>query len=268
MNRFIYKIGIIFCIIVCTSCEDIFKYSPYELKVKAEDLNQTINNVGLLELSETEKSDSFTFIAITDSHYDYYELEKAISKINSLNNIDFVVHLGDFADHGWLEEYEIYSKYIRDLNIPVFTCIGNHDYLSNGGEIYKQMFGPNNYTIQYKNRLLIFFDATLWESNKPPDMNWFSTHVSENDKPKIIFSHIPAGSDQFSMEDNEIYRQSVQEGNVILSMHGHFHHFETGKLFDTDVDYIVVEALKNRKLYKIKVLEDNSYSLELIPFKL
>ena len=63
---------------------------------------------------------------------------------------------------------------MKNLNKPYLTVIGNHDYLSNGEVIYKQMFGDYNYSFEFNKNKFILFDDIIIESNNNPDFNWLS----------------------------------------------------------------------------------------------
>jgi calcineurin-like phosphoesterase family protein len=169
------------------------------------------------------------------------------------------------ADHGLIKEYEMFSEYMSQLNVPFLTCIGNHDYLSNGSLIYESMFGELNHSLIYKNRKLIFFDATTLESNKQPDMVWFSDQLESDNLPKLIFSHIPPWDDQYSEENTEFYK-SLLNNNIILSMHGHKHSFYYGNKLETEVNFLVVSEIKKRQMIRVTIQADNSYSFERIDF--
>lgn len=248
---------------IALGCDDLFDYSAYESKVKDGYKNQTINNIN--QLKKTNSSvDSFSFVTIADNHLAYYELEKQVEKINGLKNIDFVVHLGDMTQHGRLKEYEIFSDYIKKLQLPVLTVIGNHDYLSNGEDIYQDMFGAFNYSISYKGYKLIFFDAIVWESNKTPDMKWLEEELTQGEEPKLLFSHIHPSDEQFNRTQH--YKDIIENSKLKLAMFGHWHAFQTGKLLNTNIDYIIPGWTGDRMMSKITVYDNGQFLMTQIPF--
>lgn len=253
-------------ILIVSGCEDVFEYSPYQADVKSKDKNQTVINQQCLEAADTIESDSLVFILIADSHNDYYELEKAVEKINTFNNVEFVVHLGDITDHGWLKEYEIASDILRRLQAPLLTCIGNHDYLAAGKEIYEAMYGQKNYSLVYKEYKLVFFDATTFESNTQPDMAWLESQLTEDGLPTLLFSHIPPWDDQYKSENTSRFAEIIVQSHVVVSMFGHHHAFNAGELFNTNADFIIPGCVGNRKLCRVIVYNYNSYSMKMISF--
>lgn len=265
-KNFLHIVFLFFFALLFVACDNVFEFSPYSAKVQEEDKDQTVKSIGELYVNSVAKNKAITFITIADSHYDYYELKQAIEKINTLENIDFVVHLGDMTDKGLLMEYELFSEYVRVLNIPLLTCVGNHDYLSNGGIVYKEMFGAYNYSIVYNNKKLVFFDACTFESRKQPDFDWFDEQLTIDTLPKIIFSHIPPWDDQYLPHDTKIYKDLVEEQNVLLSMHGHHHNYFYGSPLNTEMQFLIPGSVKKGSLCKVRIADDNSYSFEMIAF--
>ena len=172
-------------------------------------------------------SDTFKFAFVTDNHYHYSNLRAVIEDINRKPDILFVFFGGDIADQALLKEYEIFYTTMEKLNKPYLTVIGNHDYLSNGEIIYKQMFGDYNYTFEFNQNKFIIFDDIVWESNTPLDFNWLSNQLSNNISNKQVFviAHIPPFSDQFDSNMEQTYKTLMSDNNVQLSIHGHIHSY-------------------------------------------
>lgn len=249
--------------LVAFGCDDVFEFSPYQANVKQVDKNQTSYNHETLGKSETKNNDTLYIALMADSHYNYYELEKAVNKINTINP-DFTVHLGDLSDKGLLKEYEFYSKYVSELKKPVFTCIGNHDYLSSGGKIYKQMFGDYNFSFQHRGFKFIFFDATTLESGKKPDFDWLENEVADS-TPKILLSHIPPWDDQYSKTDTEIFKELTANSNIILSIHGHHHNFNFGQELNSELVFLVPGSVDKGNICLLKLYGKNEFSFNLLP---
>jgi predicted phosphodiesterase len=258
--------AIIAIVFLLTSCEKYFEYSPFDAKVKDNDKNQTAANLNLLIDNYTGSSESFSFVTISDSHFSYHDLEETVAKINTLVDIDFVIHLGDMTERGWLKEFEMFTDCISHLNIPIFTCIGNHDYLSNGEQIYRSMFGPFNYSFNHNNFKFVFFDAVTLESDKQPDIAWLDNVLCEDSFPKIILSHIPFFDQQISISDQHAMKTSFEENSVILALHGHHHNYEQGKLWDSDIDFIIPGSVDKRKVFKVSIDNGKISNYKLIAF--
>ena len=170
--------------------------------------------------------DSFKFVFITDIHIQK-ELNadkgfiKAIDKINEINPA-FVITGGDLImdalkepfEHS-IKQYELYEELSKEINVPVYNTVGNHDifgiYEESGvdkahSEYGKQMYknrigeGKTYYSFDYKNWHFIILDVIgITEDNKymgivdSLQINWIKTDLStvDNETPIAIVGHIP-----------------------------------------------------------------------------
>jgi len=81
----------------------------------------------------------FTFIHATDVHAPSYTGAKVMSELGKVGEIEltpygitvgppsFVVDSGDITEFGAGEGWEAYLSYWKDVKIPVYTVLGNHD---------------------------------------------------------------------------------------------------------------------------------------------
>jgi predicted phosphodiesterase len=251
---------------IFTGCEDMFDFSPYESSIQDEYKNTTLNNLERIKKLETKDS-TIKFAVISDSHNDYDDLKAAIKSINNNPEILFVLHTGDFTDLGLLKEYEIFHDIMSGLSVPYLTVIGNHDYRSNGGKIYEDMFGDYNYTFSYNNNKFILFDNVLWESNNKPDSVWLQKELSNPILYDHIFvlSHMPPFSDQFDDQQEDRYKNLMSSNEITLSLHGHYHTFSSEEKYQDGVKYIVVPRSKE-KSYIIISAHQNSVNVEKVVY--
>lgn len=244
-------------ITVIAGCEDVFEFSPYAANVK--DAYKGIGGKNLTKIEGKNNNQSkFKFAIFTDPHFNYHELDEAVINVNARNDIDFVIVSGDFADHGYLKEYELFHERMKKLDVPYLTVIGNHDYRSNGEDIYKEMFGKYNYSFEYGNSKFILWDNVFWESNKKPNFNWLEYELDDSEENENIFviCHIPPYGDQFDNESEERYSELMEESNVSLSIHGHVHRNYFGEYYQDGVDYLSVEAIMDNEYVTVSVQDD------------
>jgi len=180
----------------------------------------------LLTCSKKTIDDSFKFVFISDIHIQK-ELNadkgfiKAIDKINEINPA-FVITGGDLImdalketfEHS-VKQYELYEELSKEINVPVYNTIGNHDifgiYEESGvdkahSEYGKQMYknrigdGKTYYSFDYKNWHFIILDVIgITEDNKymgivdSLQINWIKADLStvDNETPIAIVGHIP-----------------------------------------------------------------------------
>ena len=194
-----YVLLLSFCLILwCTpSCKKVFEYTPYSAQL-ANGYDEITTEKNIQKISGAEKqTGSFKIAILADSHYFIDELAEAVNTINSRNDIAFTIVAGDMSDQGLEKEYMQLYDQLKRLKTPLFTVIGNHDYLANAEVIYAKIFGPYNYSFRYNRYNFIFFDAVFWEKNGQPDYNWLDNELAmSSGTPTIIVSHIPPFGDQ------------------------------------------------------------------------
>jgi Icc-related predicted phosphoesterase len=247
------------------ACDNFFEFSVYGANVQEAHKNTTSKNLQLIEEMQVASSD-FKFAVVTDSHIFYTNFNTVLDDINKNEDISFVIFGGDLAEQGLLKEYELFYGLMEHLQKPYLTVIGNHDYSSNGGEIYMKMFGDYNYSFEFNENKFIFFDDIVWESNKNPDFDWLSSELSSNNLFKNVFviAHIPPFGDQLDPEMEQRYQSLMQANNVPLSIHGHTHSFLYENFYEDAVNYLTVPAPNKAPSYVIVSVQNESFEIELI----
>jgi 3',5'-cyclic AMP phosphodiesterase CpdA len=248
-----------------TACDLNFEYSQYDVDVPHRYRHLTKRNIDKLAQMNQNKN-KFKFAFITDTHTFYNELEDAIPSINAQKDIDFVLHGGDLTLSALNKEFIWFNEIMDDLDYPFLTVIGNHDFLSNGEQIYNLSFGPNNYTFTYCGCKFVMFDNTVWErKNTLPDFDWLDKNLSKDDAKLVIpVSHIPPWNSQFKENETKLFNGILEKNKIKLSIHGHTHSYYRGKKFD-NVDYLVGGDIAD-KTYQIVTVENDQYSIENINF--
>jgi len=149
-------------------CDDLIEYSPYDVRVRVTNVNP--DAIQAITVAEND-SVPFVFAVISDPHTYYSDLADAVSSINKNPELLFTVVCGDITDEGLFKEFDWEYNVISKMNIPFISVIGNHDYLSNGKLIYNKMYGPTNFSFEYRNTKLVFL------------MMWFGKIIT----PLLIF---------------------------------------------------------------------------------
>lgn len=263
IKPFAYLMGLVL-LMTLSSCENMFEYSPYQSRVKKDQRNTTTKQLERI-LNAEPSSKQLTFAVIADNHYHYDNLEKVIHHINNQADISFVVFAGDIADQALLKEYEIFYDVMKGSDKPYLTVIGNHDYRSNGEEVYQHMFGPLNYSFVYNNYKFVMFDDVFWESNQTPDFDWLEDELDTDVayKQKVVMAHLPPFSDQYNHSDEELFSDLMFDYDVHLSLHGHTHGYYYNETYHDGVDYLVTPWLKHANYTKI-TLDGANHKVELI----
>lgn len=245
--------------LIGSSCENLIEYSPYQAGVDSYGEKRNVRAVNDLEEQSHNVFKPFKIALIGDSHTYYDDFQAQIKALNNVDSVDFVVHNGDITLSGIYREFLWYDDITKNLDYPLITIIGNHDYLSNGQHLYKEMFGPANFTLDYNNCRFVFFDDIIWEKNvKDPDFEWLNDalNVKEDITHVFVFAHIPPWSKQFSVGNHLLFNKIIEDHGVSLSVYGHAHSFFYGEKDNCDVPFLVTGDAEDREIVLLKVQSD------------
>lgn len=197
-----------FILLLMVSC-DMFRYHPYE-DVEGCESGLTAKNIALIEQLGRAK-DTLRFAFISDTQRQYDDTRDAVDYINSLKNIDFVLHGGDISDFGATFEFEWMYHEIARLHLPYLTVIGNHDFLGTGEHAYQHIFGPYNYSLNIGHLHLVALNTSSREQdytihvpdfgflfNDLEQVNALNQQVSDSITHTIILMHARPGDEQFN----------------------------------------------------------------------
>jgi Icc-related predicted phosphoesterase len=250
------------------SCQDAFDYSPYIIDFSDDDKQCNIKNIR--ELNQASSDDSTIRIAITgDTHRDFDELEEFVNSVNMRNNntpLDFVIHVGDFADFGLPKQYLWSNSSLKKLDCPYIVNLGNHDLVGNGGQAYTEMYGDYNFSFIYKKIKFVFINTNGREfsfAENIPDIQWLDHQLtpSNNFLKAIVVFHVPPMDVDFNPDlENSFHSTIAKYNNVLLAIHGHLHHYSLYKPYADSVDYLNVYGLENLK-YNIVTITNNQFKV-------
>ena len=249
--------------------DDLFQYSVHT--INSSSYQNRYNTLNLIQILNNPPSDpdSFKVALIADSHGYFDVLEEAVNSINGNPSISFVIHLGDFAHNGMLFQYEKTIDILLKLQKPFFVILGNHDCLSNGREIYDQIFGSSDFSFLFGNSYFVLFNNNSWETSVS-DFNTFyymATAETENAAVKHRFAlcHIPFFcDDRFSTEIQDGYMDLLSKNDFDMTIHGHTHRYTLIEEND-DVTTLVLDDIGDRNYYVLQI-SGETVSIENIYF--
>ena len=124
-------IQVCFClgVLLLGGC-DMIEYHPYDLDIDGEtDVNR--RNIERIETATYGKKE-IRFAVISDT-------------LNQRDDLDFVLHTGDMSDFGLKLEFEKQRDILSGLKVPFVCLLGNHDCLATGLDVFRKIFGTEDF---------------------------------------------------------------------------------------------------------------------------
>lgn len=239
-----------------------FEPTPFGTNAPDSDLNAK-NQARLLA---SENPGPLTFVALGDTHDDYDALAEAIEHINARGDVQFVLHAGDLTNLGLLQEFDWTQRALERLDAPVLVAIGNHDAISSGKEIFRELYGPFDYSFVYARKKFIVFNSNAMEfDGRAPDRAWLVAQLEDLDgaDSAILLTHQsplrPSQPD--AGEAREFYAELVRDYQISLFINGHHADFELRRWLGTIS--LQCGTFENLRLYTVVRLDERGFSFEV-----
>ena len=192
---------------------------------------------GALRASNFRPDGKFRFIAVNDLHYMTPEcgewLNFVASKMRRHPNVDFALVSGDLTEHGELKHLQAVKSILRELDMPTYVQIGNHDYSKdNKSTNYTRTFPRRlNYWFSHEGWQFVSLDSSeglKYEKTKiqPDTFEWVRSNLNNWNKsrPMIIFTHFPlAAGVRYRPQNADDLLDLFREHNLVTTYSGHFH---------------------------------------------
>lgn len=167
---------------------------------------------------------SLKFVQLSDAHFSTGKLnttykmlaesprllDDAISQINAMSNVSFVMFTGDQINRPYEKELNAFLPYAQKLNVPWYIVFGNHDTMVDGylsPSVY--MYLVNKYNKNYK------FTKTYY-SFVP--QKGYKVIVLDSIIREVLTSKGRIGEAQLAWLDNEL--KNSQKDTVLIFIHG------------------------------------------------
>ncbi|MDR9398295.1 metallophosphoesterase [Salibacter sp.] len=240
------------------SC-DKFEYNHYQVDLSDEYMNINQQNINQLRNSG---SDTIKLALIGDSQRFYEGASKAVDRINQIRDIDFIIHTGDLVDFGTQKEYKLIHDVLKQLNAPYITVIGNHDLIGNGSKVFREMYGPYDFTFMFKGYKFIYLNTNAREFNfspNVPDISWLDKQLADTSsyKQAIIVNHVPFNNDDFNPALRDDYYNTINKyPKTLISINGHNHNYVFTPSMMGSVPFLNTSSPKNGEFIILKIWED------------
>lgn len=237
-----------------------FEYSPNQTFDRNSPTNLNKTAIDRL-MSVQPTNDTLKFILSGDTQRSYKEIPGFIEKVNSLDNVDFILVAGDITEFGSFKEMEGYAVRIKKMNVPVITIIGNHDLTGRGRESYQRMFGDLNFSFVYKGTKFICHDTNSREykyNGSVPNLDWLAQELrpSASVQSYIAVGHVPPLSDDFDQQLVPNYKaQFEQTPGFLAALYGHTHTYLASAPEDL-FRYVVTGSIENQEFIVVTVINN------------
>lgn len=249
------------------SC-DLIDVHPYDGDIDGE---TGINARNIARIEETLKGRTqirFAFISDTQRWYD--ETEDEVASINARGDIDFVIHGGDLTDFAVTKEFEWQQKILNKLTMPYVVLLGNHDCIGSGKEVYRCMFGNENFSFLAGPTRFICLDTNALEydfSNPVPDLGYIESFRGDTScKNTVIAMHVAPFQDEFNNNVAKAFNYEIALlNNPIFCINGHAHSNQVSDIYGNGLLYYQITCASDRQYYVFTV-DEKGYTYETITF--
>lgn len=191
-----------------------------------------------------EKPTPFTFAQLSDAHVGFdgpigtRALEKAVDIINGLPQPpDLVLFTGDLThDTEKPGEHAARMNLFRDISgrlkvAKVYHVPGEHDAGLDGGELYRNVFGPTYYSFDHRGVHFVALDNVSRARPEvgPEQRAWLAKDLARFPKtaPIVVFTHRPLFDlrpdwEWFTSDGDEVMNLLAPYENVTV-LYGHIH---------------------------------------------
>lgn len=187
------------------------------------------------------------------------DFESTINLINDMPEVDFILLLGDLAQTGIKAEFEWICHSMAKARVPIFAVIGNHDALSFGEDIWRDVFGPLDFSFEYQNTLFVAYNDNQYEFENVPDREWLAQQSLNNREDRfltIAASHIAPWDKDLDFE------QELKDNGYDLTLHGHVHYFDYWQYSDVQLPHFMTSDNRGQNFGLLSIYSDASYQLE------
>jgi 3',5'-cyclic-AMP phosphodiesterase len=168
-------------------------------------------------------------------------LEKALQVATDFTSTPELIFItGDLVNSGSDAEYAILKNILKDIEIPVYLGIGNHDCRSSFQKAFSHLdYIPQNgfvqYAVEHKGLRFLMLDTNI--PNKPQGelcadrLKWLDDRLSEKpDMPTVVFMHHPpfitgikAMDDMGFLHSGEFAALIEKYSHIVRISCGHLH---------------------------------------------
>lgn len=266
----IKSIKYILLLILFTSCDDIFEYHPYDVKITGE---RHINKKNIQRIeSELKDKDTLKVAFLGDSQGWLDETLDFVKDVNKRNDADFVIHLGDITDYGNTKDFMWQRDILNKLNIPYVVIIGNHDVVGTGDEAFIEIFGDRNYSFIASRTKFVCINTNAIEydySISVPDFDFLEEEITKDTAMydnTVVCMHAPPFNVQFNNNVVKSFQKYIRSfKGIMFCTAGHVHRFQAKDIYGDGLIYYCADCILHRN-YLLFTITKGKYEYEIVHF--
>jgi len=187
--------------------------------------------------SVTFASEPFRFALFTDLHISTSnpipseDLRNAVSDVNALKGIDFILIDGDISNLGDTASLKEAKRLLQNLKMPYYIVPGNHDFrwkVGDGSSDFKRIFGDDKFIFTHNDFVFAGFPTVPLKKNGNADIpecdiKWMKKQLKKAGKeaPVFVVTHYPLLDGD--VDDWKKMTKVLKKFNVKAVLNGHYH---------------------------------------------
>ena len=153
------------------------------------------------------------------------------------------IHGGDYTEFGLKKEFEWNDDILSKLKVPYVGLIGNHDVIGNGDQVFRKIFGNENFSFVVSDVKFVCLNTNAIEydySHPVPDFNFLKNEIADSTRNKrtIVVMHAPPGNEQFDNNVKDVFQLYIKTlPSLMFCLHAHNHCVSAADLFEDGIIY-------------------------------
>jgi outer membrane protein assembly factor BamB/predicted phosphodiesterase len=219
---------------------------------------------------------AWQFIQMTDTHIGDQagnaKFQEVIPAFNALlPKPDFIINTGDLTEAGTETQFSLYTTLIHQINIPVYSVLGNHEvrWTDICKERFVHYFGNRYYSFDHNGIHFVILDGTIPLQHHGhfyrTQLAWLKKDLKHLKKktPVIITLHHPPASGDRVIDNAPALFEVIHSYNVVAILVGHGHINQLN--YYENIPILMTKATRSGgyKIYDVGTKEITAYAYEI-----
>lgn len=147
------------------------------------------------ELFDYTKSSEYSFLVAGHAYGSHHDVNKGLypkfmSKVKNeiIDKDNFIIFTGDIVRNSTSESWEIVESQLKEISLPSFLVMGNHDFSESGINFFNEKHGNTFYFFKKNNDLFFSFNVNLsWGNITQDQLSLFKETIKNNFDSNNVF---------------------------------------------------------------------------------